>query len=63
MNFETVLYYKSQQSGTDGPNNGNASKNPPPMSTSSVSTFLSSIEKGNSLRVALTWDFPELFIK
>ncbi|RMX59040.1 hypothetical protein pdam_00009963 [Pocillopora damicornis] len=36
MNFETVLYYKSQQSGTDGPNNGNASKNPPPMSTSSV---------------------------
>ena len=38
MNFETVLYYKSQQSsGADGANNGNICRTPPPVQTSSVS--------------------------
>ena len=38
MNFETVFYYKSQQSsGADGANNGNICRTPPPVKTSSVS--------------------------
>lgn len=38
MNFETVLYYKSQQSsGAEGANNGNICRTPPPVQTSSVS--------------------------
>lgn len=38
MNFETVLYYKSQQSsGADGAGNGNICRTPPPTQTSSVS--------------------------
>ena len=55
MNFETVLYYKSQQSsGADGANNGNICRTPPPAQNSSVSVTY------NYVRLCTTYLFKSI---